>query len=61
MHVTFLRPIRPGKAFARGRLVHRVGDTAYLEASLSDANGVLVARATATALVIPLDQARTAA
>jgi uncharacterized protein (TIGR00369 family) len=61
LQVTFLRPIRPGKVFAHGHLVHRVGDTAYLEASLSDTNGNLVARATATALVIPLDQAPTAA
>jgi uncharacterized protein (TIGR00369 family) len=61
IHVTFLRPIRPGKVFAHGHLVHRVGDTAYLEASLNDANGDLVAQATATALVIPLDQAPTAA
>jgi uncharacterized protein (TIGR00369 family) len=61
LQVTFLRPIRPGRAFAHGHIVHRVGDTAYLEASLSDTNGNLVARATATALVIPLDQAPTAA
>jgi uncharacterized protein (TIGR00369 family) len=61
IHVTFLRPIRPGKVFAHVHPVHRVGDTAYLEASLNDANGDLDAQATATALVIPLDQAPTAA
>jgi len=60
MHVTFLRPVRPGKIIGRGRVVHRVGDTAFLEASLI-ANDEVAARATAIAPVIPLDQARTAA
>jgi acyl-coenzyme A thioesterase PaaI-like protein len=54
--MVFLRPIRPREAFAHEDVVHRVGDTAYLEASLSEANGALVAQATATALVIPLDR-----
>jgi uncharacterized protein (TIGR00369 family) len=60
MHVTFLRPVRPGKVRGRGRVVHRVGDTAFLEASLI-ANDEVIARATAIAQVIPLDQARAAA
>jgi uncharacterized protein (TIGR00369 family) len=60
MHVTFLRPVRPGKITGRGRVVHRVGDTAFLEASLI-ANDEVISRATAIAQVIPLDQARTAA
>jgi hypothetical protein len=41
--------------------VHRDGDLAYLEASLYDPDGNVVARASATARVIPLRAARAAA
>jgi uncharacterized protein (TIGR00369 family) len=58
LHVTFLRPVRPGKVIGRGRVVHRVGDTAFLEASLVASEDLI---ATATAQVIPLDRAQTAA
>ena len=60
LHVQFLRPVRPGRVTARGRVVHRVGDLAYLEASLHDGDA-LIATATAIARVIPLSEARTAA
>jgi uncharacterized protein (TIGR00369 family) len=59
--VSFLRPVRPGRLTARGRVVHRDGDLAFLEASLADADGAVVATATATARVIALEQARSAA
>jgi uncharacterized protein (TIGR00369 family) len=60
--VLFRRPLRPGRVLARGRVVHRAGDTAVLEASLHDPrdDGAVVATATATARVIPLSEARTA-
>jgi acyl-coenzyme A thioesterase PaaI-like protein len=45
----------------KGRIVHRDGDMAFLEASLFDARGALIATATASARVIALDQARSAA
>jgi uncharacterized protein (TIGR00369 family) len=61
IQVTFLRPIRPGRVTARGRVVHRVGDIAFLEASLLDRDGDVAATAKATAQVIPLSQARAAA
>ncbi len=61
MHVSFLRPVRPGRVVAKGRVVHRNGDLAFLEASLFDRQGGLIATATATARVIALDQARSAA
>jgi uncharacterized protein (TIGR00369 family) len=61
LHVNFLRPVRPGRVTARGRVLHRVGDLAFLEASLSDSDGALIATATATARVIALGEARTAA
>lgn len=59
--VSFLRPVGPGRIVATGRVVHRVGDIAFLEASLSDADGAVIATASATARVIPLDGAETAA
>jgi uncharacterized protein (TIGR00369 family) len=61
LNVTFLRPVRPGRVVGKGRVVHRDGDMAFLEASLVDAAGTLIATATATARVIALDRARSAA
>lgn len=61
LNVNFLRPVRPGQVIGKGRVVHRDGDLAFLEASLLDAQGTLIATATATARVIPLAQARSAA
>src|SRR5215510_3565632 len=54
LKASFLRPVRPGRIFSRGRVVHRVGDLAFLEAALTDADGVVAATATATARVIAL-------
>lgn len=59
--VDFIRPVRAGRLSARGRVVHRVGDIAFLEASLHDGAGTLIATASATARVIALAEARAAA
>ena len=59
-NVSFLRPVRPGRVVGKGRVVHRDGDMAFIEASLLDARGMLIATATATARVIALDQAPSA-
>jgi len=61
LKASFLRPVRPGRIFSQGRVVHRVGDLAFLEAALIDADGVVTATATATARVIALSDARAAA
>jgi uncharacterized protein (TIGR00369 family) len=61
MSVSFLRPVRPGRLTGKGRVVHRDGDLANLEASLADADGKLIATATATARVIALSAAPAAA
>jgi uncharacterized protein (TIGR00369 family) len=61
LNVNFLRPVRPGRMVGKGRVVHREGDLAFLEASLIDAQGALIATATATAQVIALERARSAA
>jgi len=57
LNVSFLRPVRPGRLLGKGRIVHRDGDLVFLEASLLDGDGTLVAAATATARVIPRSQA----
>jgi uncharacterized protein (TIGR00369 family) len=61
LDVKFLRPLRPGRVVGRGRVVHRDEDLAFLEASLFDSEKVLIAVATATARVISLTEARSAA
>ena len=61
LNVSFLRPVRPGRLIGRGRVVHRDGDLAHLEASLLDPQGQVVATATATAKVIALGRAAAAA
>ncbi len=61
LSVSFLRPVRPGRITGRGRVVHRDGELAFLEATLADSDGTVIATATATARVIALDQARSAA
>jgi uncharacterized protein (TIGR00369 family) len=61
INVSFLRPVRPGRLVGKGRVIHRDGDLAFLEASLTDPRGELIARATATARVIALSGARAAA
>jgi uncharacterized protein (TIGR00369 family) len=55
LNVSFLRPVRPGRLLGKGRIVHRDGDLVFLEASLLDGDGTLVA--TATARVIPRNHA----
>jgi uncharacterized protein (TIGR00369 family) len=60
MNVDFLRPTRPGRIRARGRVRHRDGDHAVLEASLFDAEDAVLASATAVARVIGLDAVRSA-
>jgi uncharacterized protein (TIGR00369 family) len=52
LKVNFLRPARPGRLVGTGRIVHRGGTIAFLEGSLRDAEGQLVATATATARVV---------
>lgn len=61
MHVSFMRPVRPGRVIGKGRIVRRDGDIAFLEGELHDSDGLLIATATATARVIALEDARAAA
>jgi uncharacterized protein (TIGR00369 family) len=50
LKASFLRPTRPGRLVGRGRVVHREGQLAFLDATLADAAGT-VATGTATARV----------
>ena len=52
LHVSFIRPARPGSFVGRGRVVSLGRTIAFLEAELFDAEGELVARSTATARVM---------
>ena len=60
LHVSFLRPVKPGRLVGRGQIVQRNGDLVYLEASLTDSSDTLIATATAIARVIPLARAESA-
>jgi uncharacterized protein (TIGR00369 family) len=57
MSTTFVRPVRPGPMTGRGRLLHRTGDIAAVEATLVNPDDRPAAVATATCQVIPLSAA----
>ena len=52
LQTRFLQPAFPGKITARGRIVHRAGDIASLEASLHQSTDAPVATATATIRIV---------
>jgi uncharacterized protein (TIGR00369 family) len=58
LNVRFMRPVRPGRIVGKGRVVHRDGEIALLEALLTDGEDTTIASATAIARVIPLSLAR---
>jgi uncharacterized protein (TIGR00369 family) len=53
LHVSFIRPARPGPFVGKARVVRFGRTIAFLEGELFDAEGELVARSTATARVMP--------
>jgi uncharacterized protein (TIGR00369 family) len=52
MKVSFLRPARPGRIIAEGRLVHRTRSLAFVEGTLSTEDGDLIATGSATVRII---------
>ena len=57
MTVSYLNPARPGRLVGEGRVVQLGASIAFLEASLTDATGKLIARATASARLVEADRA----
>jgi uncharacterized protein (TIGR00369 family) len=57
MAVTFLAPARPGPLYGEGQVVQLRKTIVFLEGRLVDARGRLVARATASARLIPATKA----
>jgi acyl-coenzyme A thioesterase PaaI-like protein len=55
LKASFLRPAFPGRLVGRGHVLHRDGDIAFLEGSLTNSDEAVVATAAATARVIALD------
>ena len=57
LHVSYLKPARPGQIVGEGRVVQLGKSVAFLEGTLTDATGDVVARATASARLVPADRA----
>ena len=57
MHVSYLAPARPGAYVGEGRVVQLGKTVAFIEASLTDAAGTMVARATSAARLVARDKA----
>ena len=56
LKVNFLKPARPGVLIGDGRVVHRGGSIAFLEGTLSNSEGEMVATATSTARIVRMPQ-----
>jgi uncharacterized protein (TIGR00369 family) len=57
MNVSFMAPAKPGQLFGEGQVVQCGKTVAFLEARLVNETGELIARATATARVVPVERA----
>jgi uncharacterized protein (TIGR00369 family) len=53
LHVSFLAPARPGNFVGEGKVVQLGKTIAFVEGALFDDHGILVAKATASARVVP--------
>ena len=61
MHVSFLSPARPGPLYGEGQVVQAGKSIAFLKGKLSDLSGTVLARATATARLVPSAKALSSA
>jgi uncharacterized protein (TIGR00369 family) len=57
MNVSFLSPARPGPLFGEGRVIQLGKSVGFIEATLSDAAGTVIARATSSAKLVPTAKA----
>lgn len=55
MNISFLSPAKVGPLWAHGRVVKRGRTNAFLEGELVDVDGKVLARATATVLIVSAD------
>lgn len=53
LHVSYLAPARPGPLYSEGQVVQAGKTIAFLEGRLMDLSGTVVAKATATARLVP--------
>ena len=56
LNVQFVAPARRGRFIGEGRIVSRGKTIAFLQAGLSDADGQLVATATCSARLVPVEK-----
>ena len=56
LNVQFLAPAKPGRLIGKARVIQRGKTIAFVEAALEDANGTLIARATASVRTIAMDR-----
>jgi len=61
LHVSFLSPARAGPLYGEGQVVQAGKSVAFLEGKLMDLSGVVVARATASARLVPAAKALSSA
>ncbi|HEX8640183.1 MAG TPA: PaaI family thioesterase [Allosphingosinicella sp.] len=54
LNVSFIRPVHPGRVVGRGRVVRRGRSVVFLEGELFDGDGRLLARATSSAIPVPI-------
>ena len=61
LHVSFLAPARPGPLYGEGQVVQAGKSIAFLEGKLTDLSGTVIARATASARLVPAAKALSSA
>ena len=61
LHVSFLAPARPGPLYGEGQVVQAGKSIAFLEGKLTDLSGTVIARATASARLVPAGKALSSA
>ena len=60
LQVSFLAPAKPGPMIGEGRVVQMGKTIAFMEASLTDKDGTVVARATSNARLVPVERLQAA-
>ena len=54
LHISYLQPMTSGKLIAISKVVHRGARIGYVECDLTNEDGILVARASSTCMVLKL-------